>query len=186
MKFIKRTTLTILILIAVILLFRGWIYRKTVTYKSVGTAANYTASNHKLINHINANSDKQTNPDIEQIIKLALSLTSKQLNFTTNKNYSDPNKLITTKTAHCVGYAAFFATTCNHLLNKYKLADTWTAKPQVGQLYLFGHNIHQFFNSPFFKDHNFVTIENKKTGKVFAVDPTVNDYLFIDFVRYKQ
>jgi len=186
MKFIKRTILTILILIAVGLLFRGWFYRHLITYKSVGLRTNYAATNEKLVDYINANIDKQADTDIEQIIELGLSLTSKQLNFTADKIDNDPNKLITSKTAHCIGYATFFATTCNYLLDKYNLADTWTAKPQVEQLYFLGTNIHKYFNSSFFKDHDFVTIENKTTGEIFAVDPTVNDYLRIDFITYSK
>jgi hypothetical protein len=98
----------------------------------------------------------------------------------------DPNKLIFTRTAHCVGYATFFATTCNQLLSEYGVADEWIAKPHAGQLYFLGANVHQYVNSSFFKDHDFVTIENKKTGRIFVVDPTINDYLFIDFVTYEK
>lgn len=186
MKFIKRTLLIILILTTVGLLFRGWFYRHLVTYKSVGLRTNYSATDNKLVDLINASAGNQTEPDIEQIIELGLSITSKQLNFTEDKNETDPNKLITSKTAHCVGYASFFATTCNHLLNKYNLADAWTAKPQIGQLYFLGTNIHKYFKSMFFKDHDFVTIENKTTGEIFAVDPTVNDYLSINFITYAK
>lgn len=186
MKVIKRILLTLLVLTTVGLFFRGWFYRHLVTYKSVGHRTNYSATDNKLVDYINGSTDEQTDPDIEQIIKLGLSITSVQLNFTANKNDTDPNKLITSKTAHCVGYASFFATTCNHLLDKYNLADTWTAKPQVGQLYFLGTNIHKYFNSSFFKDHDFVTIENKTTGEIFAVDPTVNDYLYIDFITYSK
>jgi hypothetical protein len=71
-------------------------------------------------------------------------------------------------------------------LKRYNLADRWTAKPQIGQLYFLGTNIHKYFNSAFFKDHDFVTIENKKTGEILAVDPTVNDYLHIDFITYSK
>jgi len=184
MKFVKRTILIILILTVVGFLFRGWFYRHLVTYKSVGTRINYAATDYKFIAYIDASAENQTSPDIEQIIKLGLSITSKQLNFTNDKNDIDPNKLINSKTAHCVGYAAFFAATCNYLLDKYHLTDTWSAKPQIGQLYFLGTNIHKYFKSLFFKDHDFVTIENKKTGKVFAVDPTINDYFCIDFVTY--
>ncbi|MFB9077963.1 hypothetical protein ACFFLS_04755 [Flavobacterium procerum] len=186
MKIIKRIALAILILTAVGLVFRGWFYRHLVTYKSVGLRINYSATNDKLVDLINSSAGKQTDLDIEQIIELGLSITSKQLNFTVDKNNTDPNKLITSKTAHCVGYASFFATTCNELLKKYNLADTWTAKPQIGQLYFLGTNIHKYYNTPFFKDHDFVTIENKKTGQTFAVDPTVNDYLSINFVTYTK
>lgn len=186
MKIIKRILFTILVLTTLGLLFRGWFYRHLVTYKSVGHRTNYLATDKKLVDYINANTGEQTDPDIEHIIKLGLSITSGQLNFTADKNDTDPNKLITTKTAHCVGYASFFATTCNQLLDKYNLADTWIAKPQVGQLYFLGTNIHKYFNSSFFKDHDFVTIENKTTGEILAVDPTVNDYLDIDFITYSK
>ncbi|GGG62573.1 hypothetical protein GCM10011378_43400 [Hymenobacter glacieicola] len=46
--------------------------------------------------------------------------------------------------------------------------------------------MHKYFNSAFFKDHDFVTIENKRTGKVYAVDPTIDDYLSVDFITYKK
>ena len=186
MKFIKRTILTILIIAIVGVLFRGWFYRHLVIYKSVGLRANYVATDNKLIAYINLSTDKQTNLDVEQIIKLGLSITSKQLNFTAEKNDNDPNKLINSKTANCVGYGAFFATTCNYLLDKHNLTDTWIAKPQIGQLYFLGTNIHKYIKSSFFKDHDFVIIENKKTGKVFAVDPTINDYFCIDYVTYSN
>ena len=176
MKFIKQTFIKILILTTISLLLRGWFYSHLVTYKSVGLRTNYSATDKKLIDYIDSSIYNQTNPEIEQIVKCGLSITSRQLNFTANKNDIDPNKLITSKTAHCVGYASFFATTCNYLLKRYNLADRWTAKPQIGQLYFLGTNIHKYFNSTFFKDHDFVTIENKKTGEILAVDPTVNDY----------
>ena len=185
MKLVKRTFLTIIILTVVGLLFRGILYRNLITYKSIGQRTNYIATNHKLIDYLNQCADYKTNLDIDQVIKLSLSTTSRQLNFTADKNNNDPNKLIITKTAHCVGYASFFTTTCNYFLHKYNLADTWSAKTQIGQLYFLGTNIHHYFNTPFFKDHDFVTIENKATGQLFAVDPTVNDYFFINFVTYR-
>jgi hypothetical protein len=157
-----------------------------VTYESLGPRTNYSATDEKLVGYIDANSPGQANPDIEDIVKLGLSITSKQLNFSADKNEIDPNRLISSKTAHCVGYASFFATTCNYLLDKNNLANKWTAKPQVGQLYFLGINVHKHFNSSFFKDHDFVAIENKTTGEIFAVDPAVNDYLNIDFITYKN
>lgn len=186
MKFIKRTILTILILTIIGLLSRGWIYRHLVTYESLGPRTNYSATDTMLVKFIIANSAKQADPEIEDIIKLSLSITSNQLNFSSDKNDIDPNRLISSRTAHCVGYASFFATTCNYLLAKNNLAHKWMAQPQVGQLYFLGTNIHKYFNSSFLKDHDFVTIENKETGEIFAVDPTVNDYLKIDFITYKN
>ena len=186
MKIMKRIFITILILTTVGLLFRGWFYRHLVTYKSVGFRTNYLAKDKNLTEYIDSSIDEQTDADIEEIIRLGLSITSSQLNFTANKNDIDPNKLINSKTAHCVGYASFFATTCNYLLKKYNLADKWIAKPQIGQLYFLGTNIHKYFKSSFFKDHDFVKIENKETGESIAVDPTINDYLYIDFITFTK
>ena len=186
MRFIKRIITALLVLTVIGVLFRGWFYRHLVTYRSIGTRTNYSAKNKVLINYIDANSRQQNSQDVKPIIELALSLTARKLNFTAGKNNIDPNKLITSKAAHCVGYATFFAATCNYLLQKEGLANNWTAKPQIGQLYLLGENVHKYVNSPFFKDHDFVTIENQSTGEIFAVDPTVNDYLAIDFVTYRN
>ncbi|NVO03026.1 MAG: hypothetical protein HXX09_10040 [Bacteroidetes bacterium] len=185
MKIIKRIVLAILIIIAIGLLFRGWFYRNLIIYKSVGQRTNYLVTDRKLADYIELSVGEKKDPDIKDIIKLSLSITSHQLNFTASRNYNDPNKLIYSKTAHCVGYASFFATTCNYLLKKYELGGTWTAKPQIGQLYFLGTNINKFFKSSFFKDHDFVTIENKAACEIFAVDPTLNDYFYIDFVTYK-
>ena len=172
----------ILLLTAVGILFRGWIYRHSLSYKAVGMRTTYPARNKIFTQYIDSCIDHQNEPDIKHIIKLALSITSEKLNYTAHKNDNDPNKLITSQKAHCVGYAAFCTTTCNYLLAKYNLSNQWTAKPRIGQLYFLGTNIHPYFNSSFFKDHDFVTIENKKTGEIFAVDPTVKDYLSIDFI----
>lgn len=180
----KRIGLTIIILLAIGLLFRGLVYWHLVGYKSIGIRANYSATNHQLIELIDSKDGLTAQPDIEQIIKLGLSITSAHLNFTASDNDNDPNKLIDSKTAHCVGYASFFTVTCNHLLDKYSLNDKWTATSNVGQLYFLGRNVHTYFDSPFFKDHDFVTIQNASTGQVFAVDPTVNDYLGIDHVNF--
>jgi hypothetical protein len=186
MKIIRRTALILLILAVVTSLFRGWLYRNFVTYRSIGLRTQYAATDQRLVHYINANTDEETNPDIEQIIKLGLSMTSSRLNFTASRNDIDPNRLISSKTAHCVGNASFFSTTCNYLPAKNDLADTWTAKPHVGQLSFLGIDVHQYLNTSFFRDHDFVTIENEITGQVLAVDPTVHDYLLIDFVTYDK
>jgi hypothetical protein len=54
------------------ILFRGWIYKNVVAYKSVGLRNNYPATDGKLFDYINLKSEEQANPDIEQIINLGL------------------------------------------------------------------------------------------------------------------
>ena len=182
----KRKVLILVILLAIIILFRGWIYRQLVTYKAIGTRQQYVINDAVLIDFIEKSvknkfkNDK--NVDIQSIIQVSLAVTAEQLNFTAANNHNDPNKLIYSKTAHCVGYASFFTSTCNYLLKKYALDEQWQATPHIGQLYLLGANVHRYISTPFFKDHDFVVIENKVTKMTFTVDPTVNDYWGINFV----
>jgi hypothetical protein len=125
--------------------------------------------------------------NLEELINESLRITLRDLSFSLKSgNNSNVNDMYKTKKAHCVGYASFFATTCNYLLKKYHLGDRWTAKPQIGQIYFMGTNIHKYFESSFFKDHDFVTIENETTGEIFAVDPTMNDYFHIDFIVFNK
>ncbi len=65
-----------------------------------------------------------------------------------------------------------------------KLAIAWQAKAYKGQLYFFDMNVHNFFDSPFFKDQDSVLFENNKTKQSFAVDPKVADYFFIQRVAH--
>jgi hypothetical protein len=177
-KFLK----IVLFLIILILLFRGWIFRHLVTYTSIGERPAYAITNPTLENCVN-NARFHDGTDIETIIKTSLSITSEHLNFTAGKNTSNPNDLITSKTANCIGYATFFTTICNALLKKQHLSDEYKVTAKIGQLYVWGTNIHPYFNSPFFRDHDFAIIENTRTGQVYAVDPTVHDYFLIDFIR---
>ena len=185
MKILKRIGIVALILILTVIVFRGWFYRHLITYKSIGKRTSYVANNPNLLQFIDSNSNK-SELEITYIIKTSLSLTSKTLDFTDGANDKDPNQLITSKHANCIGYAAFFSTLCNQLLEKNNLNDQWVAKPLIGQLYFLNKNIHPYFKSAFFKDHDFAIIENKITGKVFAVDPSLNDYTGIEYVRFKS
>ncbi len=185
MKILKKTIQFIFLIAVIGFLVRGWIYRHSVIYRTISPRTNYSAHNPKLITNLDRKTKDKKLEDIQSIIDECLSITSDQLYFSSKSKVVDPNKLIDSKATHCVGYASFFATTCNYLLQKSQLNNEWNAQPQAGQLYLFGHNIHQYFDSPFFKNHDFVIVKNKKTGTILAVDPSLYDYLFIKFVTYK-
>lgn len=179
MKALKRIFITCFILFLLGLVFRGPLYRACVAYQSVGHRTSYPATDPELVQYIEETAAFKHPPSIEHILHRSLSLTSEKLHFTVANNAVDPNRLIGSRAAHCVGYAAFFATTCNYLFKKYHLETTWSAQPQKGQLYLFGQNVHPYLRMPFFRDHDFVIIRNKATGESIAVDPTVDDYLGI-------
>jgi hypothetical protein len=138
-----------------------------------------------LLRYIEDNCIVKDSTDIKAIIKAGLSATSKLLDFSFVESTSDPNKLIESPKANCIGYAALFSTICDYQLERYHPGQ-WTVSHEIGQLYLLGTNIHGYFKSPFFKDHDFVVIKNATTNEVFAVDPSLNDYLHINFITLKN
>lgn len=174
-----------LILFIGVFAFRGWIYRHIVTYKSFGVREKYTVTDSSLMKLLSENEAKNDLTEISGVINSSLLLTSEQLNFTDSTNDLDPNKLVNSKTAHCVGYANFFATVCNYQIQKHNLSQDWEATARIGHIFLFETDIHKYFKSAFFKDHDFVTIENRVTGEVLAVDPSLYDYTRIKLVRYQ-
>lgn len=146
---------------------------------------NYKVTDNELNDCINTSLENESEMNIDEIIERSLEITASELNFTTGKNDVDPNKLIHSKTAHCVGYAAFCAATCNDILKRCNLDRTWIATPHIGKLYFLGMNVHNWFDSSFLKDHDFVIIRNSETGEIKAVDPAMYDYLFIEEVAVK-
>ena len=186
MKILKRILLTVLLFSVICIVLRGTLYRHIVSYKSIGKRTSYVITNNKLIQYIEENGIEKESINIEDIIKRSLSLTSKALNFTFSENDRNPNQLIDSKTANCIGYAAFFSTVCNYQLKKYNLSEQWIVSSEIGQLFVFGINIHNYFDSSFFKDHDFVIVKNKITEEVFAVDPSINDYLYVDYITLKE
>jgi hypothetical protein len=183
MKLIRRAFYAFLLLCISLFVLKGWLYRSFVTYKSIGTRTSYQITNAELDSFFQTSSLNQ-DADIDEIINGSLQLTKERLSFVFAKSDTDPNKLFSSKKTHCVGYASFFTTFANSGMQKNKLGQNWEVEHHIGVLYLFGYNIHSYFNSPFFKDHDFVVITNKLTGETIAVDPTVYDYLRIKRVTY--
>ena len=109
-------------------------------------------------------------------------ITTEELHFITSRASNNPNDLINSKQANCIGYSAMFNSIANYLIKKNQLESKIEVQHKIGQLYLLGIDIHQFFDSPFFRDHDFNEIKNKETGEVISVDPSVSDYLWINSI----
>ena len=124
--------------------------------------------------------------DIYVIKDIAQRLTSERLSFSLKAKESDPNKTFETGEANCIGYAAFTATVANHLIEKMYADNSWKAIPCKGKLYVFGSDIHQYTESRWFKDHDFVIFRNRESDSEIYADPTVSDYMGINEIsKYK-
>ena len=181
----KKALKIIGVSILILILFRGIIFRLVIKYNEIGSRPEIEITNSNLIEEIESNSENRE-IDLKEILEIADKITKEELKFTTNQASNNPNELMYTNQANCVGYSAMFNSITNYLIRKNKLQDEIEAEHKIGQLELFGINLHQFFESPFFRDHDFNEITNKKTGEKIFIDPSVSDYLRIKRVAKKE
>lgn len=184
-KFLLRTFIGIIVIALIWYFFGSMIYRVSVSYEIIGDARQYPVKTDTLKKLINSNAEEKY-ASARDVVKDMLSLCSDKLEFTYLYCDVDPNELIKTEKTNCIGYAAFVAAASNYIFEKDSSFATWRAKPQKGLVFLFGKNMHDWFSSPFFRDHDFVVIENSVTGEKFYTDPSVHDYLGVDFVKVKE
>ena len=173
MKNLKKLFILCIFLLG-IFFFRGFFYRSFFKYESVGTRGIFVIEEF--------DKDKFKSENIDDIINLSLEKASENLEF---KLYN-PGKFLQTGKANCVGYSDYFSSYVFHLLLINDLDKDWKVHHEIGKLKVFGVNIHHFFNSNSFKDHDFVIIENVKTGEILAVDPSVYDYFKIDRISLNK
>ncbi len=140
----KRTLKIIGVSVLLLVLFRGTIYRLTVRYKEIGKRKEIEVVDKKLIERILRES-KNREIDFEEIADIADEITKSELRFSTNRTSTNPNKLIHTKQANCVGYSATFNSIANFLIRKLHLQNEITAEHKIGKLYFLGINVHRFF-----------------------------------------
>lgn len=155
-------------------------------YTSIGTREETRITNEKLISIIKLKlPDRQIK--IEEIINIARSrsITVEELSFTKNQVSRNPNDLIKTNKANCIGYSSMFNSIANYLIRKNGLEGSYKSKHCIGKLELLGINLHHFFDSPFLRDHDYNEIVNLRTTKVISIDTSVSDYFKIDYVSSK-
>ena len=177
----KRTLKIIGILVLILILFRGLIFRVLVKYNEIGTRTEIQITNNDLLEKIKAKSANKA-IGIEEIVEIAMEITNAELKFTINRASNNPNDLVAINKANCIGYSAMFNSIANHLIRQNKLEGEIVAIHKVGQLDFLGIDIHQFFENPFYKDHDFNDVINRETGEVISIDPSVSDCLWIDRV----
>lgn len=180
-----KTLKIIGIAVLMLILFRGIVFRLVVKYDEIGNRSRIEITNKNLIEEIEKEY-KNRRIDLEEISGIADLITKKKLEFTMNRVSNNPNELINTNQANCIGYSAMYNSIANYLIEKESLEDEIEAKHKIGRLELLGINIHQFFDNPFFRNHDFNEITNKKTGEKISIDPTVSDYLWIRRISRKK
>lgn len=184
MPSMKNTFKIIGLITLFLVLFRGSMYRQIIRYSQVGTRPEVKITDIELIERIK-NRTQQKKIDLHEIAEIANHITKEELKFTTKKTESDPNKLMHSKIANCIGYSYMFNSIANFIIDENQIRNEFKAEHKIGKLELLGIDIHKYFEDAFFKDHDFNQITNLKTGKSIFVDPSLSDYLYIDRINVK-
>jgi len=180
----KNSLKFFILLIVIILFFRGFFYRSLISYVDNGTRENIALTNPDLINLIDTElKSKNTIYNLETIANTADKITRNTLKFSSSQVSKNPNDIFYSHKTNCVGYAAMFNSIANYIIINQNLQNEIQCHHKIGQLHLLGKNIHPFFDSPFFKDHDYDVILSKSEDNEIAIDPSVSDYLGIRRIR---
>lgn len=165
---------------------KAYVYNFFIEYKVYYTELPaYKVENIDLKKFIDDNCEGKSRLTVDDIVSKSMKLTKNALSFSTELNSNNPNVLINNDNAHCVGYATFFSAVCNYLIEREQLNSKWIAKPERGELYFLGINIHKYLgSSSFVRNHDFVCIENlsDQTENIY-VDPSLYEFTLIERVR---
>lgn len=188
MKFLKRLTITLLIGMLLLVLLRGSLYRTCVKYTETGTRKSIVINNPQLITIIEQ-AKKKTGKEqltINEIIAMARKISNQHLQFSMGKVANNPNKLIGTGKANCIGYSAMFNAIVTYLIQEQGDSQKYKTRHLFGKLKLLNVDLHSIVNHPFLRDHDYNEIIVVATGEKIYVDPSVSDYLYIHQVSSEE
>lgn len=191
MKKFKKTFQILALLIVLVIIFRAWIFKKSISYTPIGERNTILLVDKKIIQELESEiriqlETKNAKLSIKEIIKFAQIKTSEKLYFSKTKTARDPNIIIKEGKANCVGYAALFNSIAQFMLKSQQLEQQYQVNHLVGKIDLWGVDLHQLFDASFFKDHDYNEIINLETGHTIYIDPIVSDYLAIHQVSSKN
>jgi len=184
MKFIRKTFRTIGISLILVFLFKGFIYRLAVSYTEVGTRTVIRIENQDLIAKIKSKMQDEI-IGLPEVVAISRSITNESLSFTFKSTSYDPNKIFISQKANCKGYSAMFNSIANYIIEENGLSLELNSIHHIGELQVFGFDIHQLFEDSFYNDHDYNVVKNLATGESIAIDPSISDYIGVHSVNYR-
>lgn len=120
-----------------------------------------------------------------ELNRLLLKHTSSNLNFSSNQNFKSINDIEEKGNAHCVGFASYHTSVLSYAIQRMN-SDSYSIEHVRGSIHLFGLDLTDLTDSPFFQDHDFIRIRNKNLDKEYFCDPSLYELLRIDRVKLKN
>ncbi len=180
---LKRALRFIGLLLLFSILFRGPLYRSLISYRPAGQRAIITLTDAELLMSLAAERSGGKLLEPEQISATAQHIATRHLQFTFAPASANPNRLAKSGRANCIGYAALTAALARQIISNGGTTNRYTVTHRVGKLLFLGFDVHGLLHHPFFRDHDYVEVNDRETGETTAIDPSLNDYFRIDKIR---
>lgn len=183
----RRWLVRILVVIAslaVIWLFRGAICRWAVVYHPIGER-HVPERTLKLAQTWFVESGGIFS-DPDELADRALEFTDGRLVYRFSRTSNDPEQLLESHRAHCVGYSLFCASAIRTGLASSGLDRNWTVHARVAKLRVLGVDVHRYLPGTFFRDHDVVELRERSTGRTIWIDPSLHDFAGIDRIRVER
>ena len=177
----RRKIHWLFLMILLVILFRGYLFRWLITYQQAGTRSIQKLDHRELEIEIDELTAEES-IDLSKAIKIAKRLNNRQLTFVFNPSPQNPNVVARTGRANCVGYAGLYCAILDRLLLKAGLQNC-EVQHVVGKIHFLGFDLHRLFDDPFWTDHDYCRIINNETEEEVCVDPSLNDYFNIGRIR---
>lgn len=162
-----------------VILFRTALFNCCVTYREIGEREVLPLKS-ELVMHCDFDIR-----DLENLTDEVMELVYSQLEFTEKSN-SNPNEVFQSHQANCVGYSALYCALGQHYSEKQQDKSRFRFKHKVAHIEVLGIDVHSYFSSSFFKDHDYVEVEDVLNGTSECFDPSLYYYLFIQKVNCKR
>ena len=176
MRVFRRLILFLLLATAVLWLTRASIYRAIVHYRIVGERGDVLPLQVSMIGSMG----------LDLAIDAAMDTTAARLHFSTGAVTNDPRELLHGGPANCIGYAALCTSLLKGHLERAGLGGRYKVEAVIGKLYVGDQDLHAFFTSPFWKNHDVVRITDRTDNKVIVLDPTLYDHVGIGRVSIRS
>ena len=119
---------------------------------------------------------------IVELNDMILKVIAQNLEFGKMQKTDNPNNFRESSVAHCIGYSALNASMLNYACKKMN-SKIYQIEHVRGNIKLFGFKITSKKNSGFYKDHDFVRIENKQIDKYYFSDATIYEFFKINRIN---
>ena len=175
----KRFLRVLLVLVLLLVLFRGPVYRLLTDYE----ITDYRPVPLPPDERLQTVSDSLYLLDTEPIgfVRNVQHYVAGRLRFRAHNSGTTAAALHAGGEANCVGYARLTADLLNR--NRSFTGQDYLARQGVAKISVLGFDLHRLFDSPFFRDHDVVVIQNKEGTIVRVVDPSLFDYAGVRWVE---